>query len=42
MLFRLLILVIWSQKLTITQKFTKLKKVSDYDHDKYITTQEFP
>ena len=24
----------------MTQKFLKLKKVADHDHDKYITTQE--
>ena len=41
-LFRLLILVIQSKKLTITQKLTKLKKkITDHDHNnKYITTQE--
>ena len=35
-------LVIWSRKLTITQKLIKLKKkITDHNHDKYITTPEF-
>ena len=39
-LFRQLILVIQSRKLTITQKLVKLKKKYDRSN-KYITTQEF-
>ena len=37
-------LVIQSKKLTITQKLlikTTEKKITDHDHDKYITTLEF-
>ena len=42
MLFKLLILVIKSKKVTITQQLKKLKKVTDLDHsNKYITTEEF-
>ena len=41
-LFRLLILVNQSQKLTIIQNLMKLKKNTDHDHsNKCITTQEF-
>ena len=42
-LFRLPILVIYSWKLTITQKITENeKKITDYGHNnKYITTHEF-
>ena len=42
MLFKLLILVIKSKKVIITQQLKKLKKVTDLDHsNKYITTEEF-
>ena len=34
-------LVIQSEKLTVTPKLIKLKKVTDHDHDKSITTPEF-
>ena len=35
-------LLIQSKKLAITQKLTKLKKITDHDHsNKDITTQEF-
>ena len=36
-------LIIWFKKLIITQKLseTENKITTDYDHDKYITTQEF-
>ena len=42
-LFRLPILVIYSRKLTITQKITENeKKITDHSHNnKYITTHEF-
>ena len=29
------------KKLTITKKLIKMKKISDHNHDKYITTPEF-
>ena len=39
------VLVIYSKKLTITQKIIKLKKkkkkITDHNHDKYIATPEF-
>ena len=44
MLFRLLILVIQSKKLTMTQKLVKcnMKKITAHDRsNKYITTQTF-
>ena len=34
--------MIWLEKLTTTQKLIKLKKkITEYNHDKYITTPEF-
>ena len=41
MLFRVVILVIQSRKLTIIQKLMKLRRISDHDHsNNYITMQE--
>ena len=34
-------LVTRSKKLTPTQKSVKFKKITDHDHDKYITAPEF-
>ena len=36
-------LVIYSKKLTITQKINEIENIitTDQDHDKYFTTQEF-
>ena len=36
-------LVVYSKRLTITQKLCEIenKITTDHDHDKYITTQEF-
>ena len=42
MLFRLLILVIQFKKTDYNAKVIKIeKKITDHDHNKYITTQEF-
>ena len=42
MLFRLLILVIWSKKTDCNTKTNQIeKKITDHDHNKYITTKEF-
>ena len=43
MLFRLLILVIWSKKINYNTKINEIEKnITDHDHSKkYITTQEF-
>ena len=41
MLVILLMQVIQLKKLTITQKFLKLKKNIDRNHDQYITAQEY-
>ena len=38
---RYIVFVIYSKKLTITQKLMKLKKITYPNHDKYITTPEF-
>ena len=33
--------VIYSKKLTVTQKLMNWKGITDHNHDKYITTPEF-